>query len=95
MAIAVVMDWTGVTSEQYDRARGILGTAPQPGNLVHLAGPTEDGWRVIEVWESPEAMQTFFTSAAAATAFQAAQMPPVQPAIIPVHSLGTVAAAIP
>jgi hypothetical protein len=65
MAVALVLDLPGVTEAQYATARGILGTALQPGNLVHVAGPTADGWRVVEVWESPEAMGAFFQSPAA------------------------------
>jgi quinol monooxygenase YgiN len=28
--------------------------------LSHVAGPTADGWRVVEVWESQEALDRFF-----------------------------------
>ncbi len=50
MAIALILDLPGVTKEQYATARGLLREAPHPGNLVHVTGPTEDGWRVVEVW---------------------------------------------
>lgn len=93
MAIAVTFDLPGVTESQYAAARGMLGDVLQTGNLVHLAGPTEGGWRVVEVWESPEAMGAFFQSDAAGAAFQAAGVPPVRPEIIPVHTL--VSAAYP
>jgi quinol monooxygenase YgiN len=53
------------------------------------------GWRVIEVWESPEAVQTFFRSETARQAFEAAKIPPVQPTLLPVHTLAAVAAALP
>ncbi len=33
---------------------------PPPGLLTHHAGPTENGFCVIETWESPEALQRFF-----------------------------------
>ena len=29
------------------------------GILSHVAGPTENGWRVIDVWESERAVQRF------------------------------------
>ena len=54
MAVALILDLPGVTEAQYASARGMLGEVLQPGNLVHVAGPTEDGWRVVEVWESPD-----------------------------------------
>ena len=31
-----------------------------PGGISHAAGPTEEGWRVVDVWESEEAFETFF-----------------------------------
>jgi quinol monooxygenase YgiN len=30
------------------------------GWLFHAGGPTEDGWRVVEVWESQEAADAYF-----------------------------------
>ena len=86
MAIAVILDLPGVSEAQYATARGMLGEALQPGNLLHVAGPTETGWRVMEVWESPEAMGSFFQSPAAGAAFQAAGIPPAEPEIFPVHT---------
>ena len=93
MAIAMILDLPGVTAAQYATAREMLGEALQPGSLLHVAGPTEDGWRVMEVWESPEAMGAFFRSAAAGAAFQAAGIPPAQPTVFPVSAY--VAAASP
>jgi hypothetical protein len=29
--------------------------------LYHVAGPTSTGWRVVEVWESQEMADQFFT----------------------------------
>jgi hypothetical protein len=93
MAIALVLDLPGVTSEQYETARGILGSGRPAGNLVHTAGPTEDGWRVVEVWESPTAVEAFFASDVARRAFQAAGIAPAQPAVFPVHTLAAAAAS--
>jgi quinol monooxygenase YgiN len=93
MAIAVIFDLPGTTQAQYETVRAMLGETLQAGNLVHVAGPTDDGWRVMEVWESPEAMGAFFQSPAAGEAFQAAQIPPAEPAVFPVHT--HVAAASP
>jgi quinol monooxygenase YgiN len=69
----------------------MLGTALQPGSLVHIAGPTAGGWRVVEVWESPEAMGAFFQSPAARSAFQAAGIAPAAPEVFPVISLTSAA----
>lgn len=95
MAIALVLDLPGVTSEQYETARGLLAGGQPDGNLVHVAGPTDGGWRVVEIWESPAAAEAFFASEATRRAFQMAGIPPAQPAVFPVHALAAAAAIIP
>ena len=87
MTVAMILDLPGVTDAQYATARAALGAALQPGNLVHVAGPTADGWRVVEVWESAEVVGASFQSARAQAAFQAAGIPPAQPTIFPVSAL--------
>ena len=61
MAIGVIFTGT-VTEAQYQQVLNQTspGNQPPPGMLYHAAGPTETGFCVIEVWESQEAMQTFF-----------------------------------
>jgi len=91
MVVALILDLPGVTDAQYATARAMLGEALQPGNLVHVAGPAEDGWRIVEVWESAATMGAFFQSAAAGAAFQAAGIPPAQPTVFPVSALAAAA----
>ena len=93
MAIGFVLDIPGMTEAQYRTVRDVLGEGLQPGNLVHMAGPIEGGWRVVEVWESPEAMGAFFQSPEAASAFQAGNVPQIQPDVFPIDTV--VAAASP
>ncbi len=68
MAIGVLHEAPGGTREQYEQVasrltdgRGLnsLGDWPVEGILFHSAGPTENGWRVVDVWESEEAFQHF------------------------------------
>ncbi len=59
MAIATLAEVPDLTQEQYDAAVREVGL-PAPGQIFHLAGPMEGGWRVLEVWESQEAADTFF-----------------------------------
>jgi quinol monooxygenase YgiN len=87
MPIVAIMTVPGMTEDQYRTVRDVLGEALQPGNLVHVAGPTEGGWQVVEVWESPDAMGAFFQSPAAGQAFQAAGVPPVRPVVTVVDTL--------
>ncbi|HVE91439.1 MAG TPA: hypothetical protein VNE62_03920 [Actinomycetota bacterium] len=68
MPVVMVHDSPGTTREQYEQVvsrltngRGLntLSDWPVKGILSHAAGPTEGGWRVIDVWESEEAFQRF------------------------------------
>ena len=36
-----------------------LQNAPAPGAIARFAGPTDNGWRVISVWESADAFRAF------------------------------------
>ena len=62
MAIGVIFNNLGQTQEQYDAAVEELNLAESlpEGWIFHAAGPTEDGWRVVEVWESQEAADAYF-----------------------------------
>lgn len=64
MTKAFIMDFEGGTAAQYDAVIEEMGLtepgAPMPGGaLFHGAGPTETGWRVVDVWEDPEAYARF------------------------------------
>jgi quinol monooxygenase YgiN len=52
---------TGVTEAQYRQVFDRVAPNGQlhPGNLYHAAGPTENGWCVIEVWDSHESLEQF------------------------------------
>jgi hypothetical protein len=62
MAIGVLFDG-GISQEQYEQVgRSVAqGDGDPTGMLFHAAGPSEDGFCVVEVWESPEALQQFMT----------------------------------
>jgi hypothetical protein len=64
MAIGQVLQFSGVGIEKYDAVKSALGwdgnkNAPE-GLQAHAAGPTEDGFCVIDVWDSEAAWDTFF-----------------------------------
>jgi len=62
MAIGFIFNNPGQTQEQYDAAVEQLNleeSLPE-GLIFHAAGPTEDGWRVVDVWESQEAADAYF-----------------------------------
>ena len=57
MALAFLLEFPGVTQEQYDKVleKLQLGGKTYQGGIFHVAGPMEGGWRVVDVWESEEA----------------------------------------
>lgn len=60
MAVVVVNEIEGGSQELYDRVNPKVMPAGLPdGCQLHIAGPTETGWRVITVWESEERFQQF------------------------------------
>jgi hypothetical protein len=61
MAITMIMEWPGVTAEQYDAVRDIVHweRVLPPGGLAHIATVTPDGLRVTDVWDSAEDFQRF------------------------------------
>lgn len=61
MSVVMSMNWAGVTPEQYEVVRETVGweeSAPVGGE-VHVAWFDERGLRVLDVWESEQAFQTF------------------------------------
>jgi hypothetical protein len=64
MAVAVQLDFHNATLEQYDAINeriGLLPGGPAAGSqeLFHWVMKTEDGFRVVDVWESREAFEDF------------------------------------
>lgn len=57
MAWARLVTYPGGTEEQYQAIQEALGDAHDdaPGRLFLTAGPSERGWQIFMVWESPEA----------------------------------------
>jgi quinol monooxygenase YgiN len=87
MAILVLFEAAGVTQAKYDQVTQevLPGNKPTAGLLYHVAAPTADGFRVVEVWESEASMEKFF-QASLRQALQKANIN-VQPQIAPVHNI--------
>ncbi len=60
MAVVVIQE-VPATPEQYDAVNEKLAAHSDPpaGLLIHTGGEMEGGMRVIDVWESEEAFNTF------------------------------------
>jgi hypothetical protein len=55
----VVVEDVAASWEQYQRiADALVGPAPS-GLVVHAAGPTDEGFRIVAVWESERAWRCF------------------------------------
>jgi len=63
MAVAVQLDFTGATPDQYDEGVKRMGFGPGgpggPGLMFHWVTKTPDGIRVTDVWESQEQFEGF------------------------------------
>ena len=63
MAVAVEMNFRGATKEQYDQIIQKMGLTPggatPPEAISHWVAKTDDGLRVVDVWESKEAYERY------------------------------------
>ena len=60
MPVATVLEFPGVTQEQYEQMNAELSRqGPPTGILIHICGPMVGGWRIADVWESREAFERF------------------------------------
>ena len=93
MAIGVLFEFPGATQSQYDDVLKKMtggGTLrkladwPVKGVLMHLAGPTQTGWRVVDVWESEAELMKF--AGVLMPVLKAAGFPDAPPQIFPAHN---------
>jgi hypothetical protein len=58
MAYVIVED-VAASWEHYRRFAEALSKPPPIGLIVHAAGPTDEGFRIVGVWESADAWRRF------------------------------------
>lgn len=77
----------GMTQQQYDTMIQQLEPKlkAQPGFVFHTAGPAEEGWYVLEVWDSQTAHETWLREIVT-PAMQAAGAAPLRQHEIPLHN---------
>jgi hypothetical protein len=56
---AYCQEMPGVTKETATKVEAEVGDAPIVGLVAHVSGPSEVGWRIIDIWESEEDYQRF------------------------------------
>jgi hypothetical protein len=72
MPFALVQD-VAASWEQYEHFSERLRPEPPPGLIAHVAGPTDEGFRMIDIWASEEHWREFqqrFVASEAAAARQ-------------------------
>jgi quinol monooxygenase YgiN len=88
MAVAMLAEIPDLTREQHELVVKKVNAAGTPaGALLHAGGPIEGGYRIIEVWQSREAADAFYSSDLYR---QAAAASPAQPTILmtwPIYGL--------
>ena len=57
-----IYDVQGGTIQQYDEVSEMLGTERPDGARVHIAGKTNGGFHVIEVWDSQAHIDRYMES---------------------------------
>lgn len=61
MAIARIALFPGGTKEQYDHLGQLMGegVANQPERRLLASGPSADGWTILQIWDTREALDRF------------------------------------
>ena len=64
MAVGLRIKFVDGTQEQYEAVNAEIGVEENPpdGLIFHAAGPTEDGWGVLDFWESRGHFDRFMES---------------------------------
>jgi hypothetical protein len=88
MAVTFTLDMPGMTREQLDGLVQQLGAGPgkvPDGQIAHIEAITDDGARIIDVWESAEAYERFMQERLGPI-FATAGLPPIDtPRMLQVH----------
>jgi len=88
MPVLVTIDIPGGTKQQYEQVIGTVflqGKLPE-GILLHLAGPTENGWRVVNVVRSREQFEEFAREKLVPATQEVGDAPP-QMTFIPIYRM--------
>jgi hypothetical protein len=78
MAVAVVVEIPGGTEEQYEQVASHIfpGGKLPAGWVLHLAGPGQDGWRVVNVVRSQDEFERFARETILPATREAGEAPP-------------------
>src|SRR5438128_1722713 len=85
----MMMEWPGVTEEQYKRVMGALelDAKPPAGGIFHVAGFSGGSLRVLDIWESQQAFERFQQDRLAAAVQKAGVTGQPKVQFFPVHNI--------
>lgn len=86
--VLITFDTPGMTAEQYDAVHADLvaaGASTPSGRLFHVGAPMDNGWQVVDVWESVAAFEQFGETLT--PILQKNGVPLVEPGIFPAHNI--------
>ena len=91
MAIVAVAVLPGGNQEIYDKvsAKTVPGGQLPDGCQLHVAGPVDEGWRIITVWDSPEHLERFRNETLLPTLREAGVESELVPNVNPAHRVIT------
>jgi quinol monooxygenase YgiN len=58
--MAFVLITTAPSRDEYEQLTAEVGTDAPPGCIVHTASEVDGGVRIVDVWESKQAIDSFF-----------------------------------
>jgi hypothetical protein len=90
MAVVTVLEFPDLTREQYEWVGASLAAGAPEGILYHACGAVEDGWRIMDVWESQEAFDRFVDRTYLPAVRQAGGPEPSRREVVAAHHAGVV-----
>jgi hypothetical protein len=89
MSIVMTMQWDGVTVEQYEQVRKLVGweTDVPAGGRFHVASFAAGGLRVTDIWDSAEQFNQFVEARLMPGVQKAGIVGPPRVEITPAHAL--------
>jgi hypothetical protein len=90
MAVLFEIHYPGVTAEQYDELQRRVGTrsgTPIDGLISHFGILTDSGLRVVDLWETQDALEAFLPAVLPATKELGFPEPSGPPRLSDVHNV--------
>ncbi len=89
MAIMVIIEWEGLTPEQYDRLREAVGWLEEApvGGRCHVVAFGDGGVRLTDVWEWAEDLERFVEGRLLPKVHELGLPDQVRLSVLPLHEL--------